>query len=646
MMSKQMAHPQKTQAEALHQQAIQALTSGKLAAGIKLLEKALALNPQFAAALQDLGTAYWQTGRPALAEKAYAQAFQAAPKNPLVLNAYGAFLLEQYRLEDADPILSQAFALKPDHFEIANNLGLLRFRQYRLKEAESLFARSIKFNPRWPNAYANLGNVLCKTMRPELAEKALRQALQLNPNHALAMGLLGEVYAAQGRDEEGLAYIRKSLSVAPNEPMLWIRLLELLEKKTLLDEVEETLKQVKALGLFAPGFVLAELKLLRRRGKFAEATALVETHIDRLKTAPARPSIFAFFFEAGQLYDRQNEIDKAFECFSIANRMQKEIEGVPADVAATRTGTLRPLTEFTTAQAEQSCALPADQRPAPVFLVGFPRSGTTLLDQILSSHPAIEVAEEKGAIDKCLVRFVEICGADHREEMLEAARKEGRQPSYLDNPAYPSALAELSTGDIAEIRDIFYREHAWPPQDSAKQILIDKLPLNMLYAGFIRRIFPDAKFILALRHPCDSVLSCFMQHFQINSYMARFLDLKDAAQFYDEAFRLWDHYNTVQDMGAHAIHYEDVVANFRPTVAKLLEFLGIDWDDAVLKYDETAKKRKIINTPSYSQVTEKLYTRASGRWLRYRKHMEPVLDILAPHAIRHGYSMEPQDDEK
>ena len=644
-MNGQAAHPRHAEAEALHRDGRQALAAGGLEQGIKLLEKALALDPDFPAALQDLAAAYWRSGRPGLAEKAYAKAVQVAPQQPLVLNAYGAFLLEQYRLNDADPLLTKAYALKPDHFEIANNLGLLRLHQFRLKEAEDLFARSIQLNPRGPNAYVNLARVLGRTKRFVLAEKALREALHLKPDHAMALGQLAQVCVELGRDEEGLAHVRKALSLAPKDPMLWLRLLDILERKSRLDEVEEALKQVKALSLAAPGFVLAELKLFRRRGQVKEAAALVEKYIGSLKTAPPSPSIFAFFFQAGQLYDRQNETDKAFECFTIANRMQGEVEGLPKGQEQNRRSTLRPLTDYTPAQAKASCAIPADQRPSPVFLVGFPRSGTTLLDQILSGHPAIEVAEEKGALPNCLARFVELRGAGRREEKLEIARKAGRPPRSLDNPCYPSALAELSTGDIAELRDLFYREHGWPPRDSARRILIDKLPLNMLYAGFIRRIFPDGKIVLALRHPCDAVLSCFMQHFRLNPYMARFCDIRDSAQFYDETFGLWNHYNAVQDLGAHVIRYEDIVADFRPTVAKLLEFLGVDWDDAVLKFDETAKKRNVA-TPSYHQVTEKLYTRASGRWQRYRKHMEPVLDILAPHAIRYGYSMEPRDDEK
>jgi hypothetical protein len=161
-----------------------------------------------------------------------------------------------------------------------------------------------------------------------------------------------------------------------------------------------------------------------------------------------------------------------------------------------------------------------------------------------------------------------------------------------------------------------------------------------VHAGLITRVFPGAKFILALRHPCDVVLSCFLRRFDLNTAMVQFLDLEGAARFYDTVFSLWEHYNRVMNLNVHAIHYEDVVRDFRPTVAALLEFLKVPWNDAVLEYDKTAREKAHISTPSYHQVTQKIYTRASGRWLRYKKHMEPVLPILEPWVKKLGYSMD------
>jgi hypothetical protein len=131
-----------------------------------------------------------------------------------------------------------------------------------------------------------------------------------------------------------------------------------------------------------------------------------------------------------------------------------------------------------------------------------------------------------------------------------------------------------------------------------------------------------------------------MQNFDLNNVTIRLLDLQDAARFYAEVFELWEHYREVLKLNAHVVRYEDVVSDFRPAVAKLLESLGLDWDDAVLEYDRTARAKTRIHTPSYAQVSQKIYTSSSGRWQRYRSHLESILPILGPHALRYGYLMD------
>ncbi len=643
-MNQQSASSKTEKADALHREAIQALMAGQLHKGITLLEKALAKNPDAAPIRNDLGTAYWQSGQPAKAEVAYARALRSAPNNPFVLNSYGTFLLEQYRWHEAEPLLMRAYALKPDHYEIPNNLGLLRYRQQRTKEAGDLFLEAMRLNPRWASSYANYARVLYTVGNMEAAEKVYRHSLQLDPRHATAWSELGEVLALRQQEGEAFDYQKKAVELDPSDAMSWTRLLGLYERRSALDEAERVLGDAKRRFPDAAGIVIAEARLLRRLGRVHEAAAAVDKQLPLVTNGPVRPMTVNFLYEAGLAYDRVNQIDKAFQCFSRAKTAQSNLVAKLPDVAECRRTILHALESYTPKLAEASCPMPDDKIPAPVFLIGFPRSGTTLLDQILSSHPDVMVAEEKGAIDKAMMHFVETYGEQYRADLVAQAAKEGRPPWYLVNPCYPQSLTKIKTKDIEEMRRLFCDVHGIGAGGPSKSIFVDKLPLNILNAGFIKRLFPNAKFILALRHPCDSVLSCYMQQFQLNPYMARFLDLTDSARFYDEAFCLWKHYTGIFDLDVHTVRYEDVVADFRPTVAKLLGFLGVEWTDAVLKYDETAKKKGWgISTPSYAQVTEKIYKRATGRWHRYRKHLEPILPILAPWAERHGYSMDPVD---
>jgi hypothetical protein len=204
--------------------------------------------------------------------------------------------------------------------------------------------------------------------------------------------------------------------------------------------------------------------------------------------------------------------------------------------------------------------------------------------------------------------------------------------------AGPERLAALGEDDIAALRALYFHElDRHLPEGGDDRVVIDKLPLNIISAGLIHRVFPDAKFILAMRHPCDSVLSCFMQHFSLNDAMSNFLDLEDSAALYDRVMTLWSVYREKLPLQVHEVRYEDLVGDLEGTARPLIDYLGLEWDDRVADYRETARARGRINTPSYAQVTEKLYSQASGRWERYRDEMASVLPVLEPWAKATGY---------
>ena len=170
-------------------------------------------------------------------------------------------------------------------------------------------------------------------------------------------------------------------------------------------------------------------------------------------------------------------------------------------------------------------------------------------------------------------------------------------------------------------------------------MLIDKSPLFLSKVPLIKRLFPEARFILALRHPCDVLLSCFMSNFRLNRAMSNFLRLEDAAQLYDLSFRHWERANGLFDVAAHPIVYERLIEDVEAEVRPLFDWLGLEWHPQALDHTSTARSRGLITTASYSQVTEPIYKRAAGRWHRYRAHLEPVLPVLAPWAEKFGYTL-------
>ena len=227
------------------------------------------------------------------------------------------------------------------------------------------------------------------------------------------------------------------------------------------------------------------------------------------------------------------------------------------------------------------------------------------MDTILRSHPLIEVAEEQLMV----------------EQLINSLNQSTN--GKLGN------IKEIENEQVIKIRKTYFKSLESQIQNKNNtKLYIDKLPLNIIYVGEIIRIFPNAKFIVSLRHPCDCVLSCFMQDFELNDAMANFLNLNDAAHLYDVVMNLWSQYTSSFSINYHEVKYEKLIENFEPTIKSILNFLELSWDDAMLEYLRTAKKRGRIATPSYYQVTKPIYSYANGRWKRYKKQTSSIYPIL------------------
>ncbi|MCP4040692.1 MAG: sulfotransferase, partial [Gammaproteobacteria bacterium] len=360
---------------------------------------------------------------------------------------------------------------------------------------------------------------------------------------------------------------------------------------------------------------LAAAKCERRDGDLHQAVQ----RLHEIDCAAIEPDIAAMIqYELGLLYDRLEDSDNAFACFTEANRLQGEglagengdqhqylqvIDALREDITAKRVAVWDPY-------------LADKGRSAPVFLIGFPRSGTTLLDQVLDSHPRIRTLEEKPLVAELFRRVQDMPGG------------------------FLAALDRIGTEQVEQLREEYFRLAVQYVELHPGEILVDKLPLNIPRIPLIWRIFPEAKFILALRHPADVCLSCFMHLFDPNEAMAGLSTLEDTVRMYTGVMGLWRHYSGILPLDYHVIKYEDVVADLESESRSLLDFIGVEWDEGVLNFHEHALGRGKIDTPSYYQVTQPVYRQAVYRWRRYRKQLEPVMEGLAPLVRDFGYGMD------
>lgn len=310
----------------------------------------------------------------------------------------------------------------------------------------------------------------------------------------------------------------------------------------------------------------------------------------------------------GDARDRRDDACGAFEAFTAANRLSLQIHAawLTATERLYHPESVRRVTEGVAGLDVAGWSAPADVR-SPIFLIGFPRSGTTLLDQILSSHSGIVCLEE----------------SEHFSDALRSVIKDAARVIR------PETLTE---DERAGVRDDYWRRVAAP----VNAVIVDKYPLNIVVLPLIRRVFPNAKIILALRDPRDVVLSCYQQRFTINAAMAQFLELENAGAYYDQVMSLLELCRERLDLDLHQTRYENVVANLEGEARALCSFLGVAFESAMLNYRDTALKRD-ITTPSARQVIEPLYNRSIGRWRRYEAELAPVLPLLSVWAERYGY---------
>ncbi len=524
----------------------------------------------------------------------------------------GSALQCQGCMQEAIACYRRSIQLKSDvveaHYFLANALREVG----SMNEAAASYRQAIKLQPSFVEALSNLGAVLTYLGETEEAVSVLNKAIALRPNTPQILCNLGDILQREGRLAEALEKYQCALHHSPNFLDAISNVATLLEKTNQFEEAQFLIDRELPRAPDNPALSLAAAKLARRAGKLDEAITLLEKAAEQKLDLVTSGEVHLLL---GQLYDRKGDTERAYAHFAEGNQfLARTMEGAEGDrdhyflrLEKIR-GWLTP--ELVTAT---ETGLVAHREPDPVFLFGFPRSGTTLLEQVLDSHPTLQTLEEKGTVSAMVKAF---------EGMAQDR---------------PNALAELTLDQLSRLRKVYFDEVARHIQLHPGQLLLDKMPLNTVYAPLIWRVFPQAKFILAIRHPCDVCLSCFMQNITLNEATTSFFTLEGAAQVYSMVMGLWQDYARMLPLNYHRIRYEDLVTDFETVTRAMLDFLGVGWNDSVLRHTDHALKRGTISTPSYHQVTQPIYQHARFRWRRYSQQFEPLMPTLQPHIEYFGY---------
>lgn len=593
----------------------EAAIAGRLDEAQRLFSGICRSDPADAEAWVKLAMVEKRRGRLDEAERCARRGVALAPRIGFAQHALGVALHAQGRLDEAAEAYERARALPPVLADTPYLLGSLRRRQGQVEAAEAALRHALALQPALAEAAGELGAL--RLLGGDLAEglALLRRAAQQRPDSVPILCNLAQALRAHGENDAALATCGQALRLAPEDVEALAALAGLQESAGALDEARATLARAQARDDTNAQVRLVAARLARRERRLADA----DTGLAALRAQPELPPDQRA--EAEMLHalvlDALDRPAEAWALLVAGNQRRQQLERVggrndPADYRA-RVARLRALCDARLAATPPLAAEP-DAPADPVFLVGFPRSGTTLLEQVLDAHPALRAMEEHGAVDRLVDAFFAQAG---------------------DDPA--AALAALDQDAARPLRALYWQTVAQRVVLAPGERLLDKLPLNITAVPVIWRIFPRAQFVVALRHPADVVLSCLMQDFAPNLAMAGFHTLEDATAMYTQVMSAWQHYRATLPLAAHLLRYEDLIADLPAEAARVLAFLGLPWHDAVIDPAAHAARRGAINTPSYAQVVQPLYQSARGRWQRYADALAPALPRLAPFAADLGY---------
>jgi tetratricopeptide (TPR) repeat protein len=583
---RQILAQQPNHVQALHLLGTLAGQTGRFDTAVELIREAIRLKPDSADAHYNLSLALRNIGQ---FDEAVAASRRAIGLKPNFTDAYinlGNTLLRMGRPDEAIIAFSKAIECRPGWAMPRLNLGQVLHEQGRFEEALLAFQRAAHCEPNNSDAHNCVALALADLQRLDEAASALDRAIALAPDSALTHEARGMILLRSGRGEEAVSSLRRAVEIAPEWASGWINLGQALRQTGRFTEAAGCIRQILAKR---PGAVQA-YTLMAGVGATADAA-----EIARLTESVEDPQISksdraAIGFALGKMLDEADRFDEAFAHYARANSLVLQTRHAAGE---------RYSSDLFARRVDESIAMFTpdffsrirdwgESSELPVFIVGMPRSGTSLVEQIASSHP-------------------DVFGAG---ELMDI----GNIAAWLSlTRCQPGQVRDAACKQLDRLRGL---------GGSALRV-IDKMPASVEHVGLIATLFPFARVILCRRDARDTCLSCFFQRFTTGNLFS--FDLAECGRHHVQTDRLIAHWLTVLPSRMLQVQYEDLVADLEGQSRRIVDFLGLPWNPACLDFHQ---KERTVQTPSTWQVRQPIYTRSVGRWRNYERHLGPLFEAL------------------
>jgi len=578
---------------------------GELKNAERCQQKALSIHPSLIAALNNLGSINRDRKDLDAAEQYYRQALKIAPHYFESMSNLGAVLTEKEQPEEGLQLVRQALGINPDYADAHHNIALTWLVLEQEDKAAEHFNRELELRPQHHAPYQGLAQLHLIRRELDEANAMAEKALQLAPEKAALHALHGDILGQRGYPEQAEAAYHRALELEPELEAAFLGLGHLLMETGKMELAKDCFRHALSGNPDSIGAQLSLVQASKVKAGDPGMQALIEASQDM--GSMLEQKAMGLHFALGKCHDDIGEYDQAFEHFSRGCQLQRKRIAYSTDANMQYVERIASL--FSADNINKLRGNGCSSR-LPVFVLGMPRSGTTLTEQIIASHSQAH-------------------GAGELPDLLNLANNPGGLPEQ--GSEFPQCMEGITQAEL-KILGQRYIDGLRSRNTSAARIT-DKMPANFFCLGLIHLMLPNAKIIHVRRNPVDTCLSNFTKLFAHKAQPQSY-SLKEIGLYYRNYARLMDHWRSVLPAGSfYEISYEELVADYEPQARALLQYCGLEWEDTCMEFHKT---ERTIKTASITQVRQPIYQTSVERWRRYEKHLQPLIDALGALASEAG----------